>query len=64
MLKIKFEKAQDVIKMQIMKTPPVLPACHSFFLSSFLPSFKEESTEETPMPARNEDHMIALHHDP
>lgn len=35
MLKIKFEKAPDVIKMQIMKISPVLPACHSFFLSSF-----------------------------
>lgn len=64
MLKIKSEKAHDVIKVQIMRIPAVFPACHSFFLSPFLPSFKEESTEASPMPARNEDHMIILHHDP
>lgn len=64
MLKIKFEKVHDVIKMQIMRILAVFPACHSFFLSPFLPSLKEESTEESPMPAKNEDHVIILHHDP
>ena len=61
MLKIKSKKVHNGIKMQIMKVPPALS---SFFLSPFLPSFKDELVEENPMPARNQDQMIILYHDP